>query len=296
MLKIGLVGIDTWHTNAYTRIFNGNAEAAPIVNGARITHVWAGNNANAPEKLAEAEREAGAPYEKVVDDASEMIGAVDGVIVIDVDRHGEHHPEFARPFIEAGVPTFVDKPLALNYAEASELFDLAAMHETPLMSCSALRFPVELDREAVAKLGTLSAIVSVGPGEWFDYGIHAVEAIGAVTDATPLRVTRQAFAEKDIATIEYEGGLIGTVMTLRDAEYVFHMSIYGEHGMLQFRIDDADGFYRNCMQAYAEMVRTGRSPLRAEQTLAVLGILAAGEISAAEDRTVELRELTGDTR
>lgn len=293
MYAIGLVGIDTWHTNAYTAIFNGTASTPKQVEGARITHVWAGNN---PEKLEEAEAEAGAPYDVVVDDYQDMIGKVDAVIVIDVDRHGEHHPEFARPFLEAGIPTFVDKPLALEYADAVSLFDLAEKSGTPLQSGSALRFPVELDRDALAELGKLSAIISVGPGEWFDYGIHAVEAIGAITDATPQRVYRKTYESKDIANIEYEGGLIGTVMTLRDADYLFHMSIYGENGMLQFRIDDAAGFYRNMMSAFLETIRTRESAVSRDQTLAVLGILHAGNLSVDLGREVALTELGGATK
>lgn len=290
MYKIGLVGIDTWHTNAYTAIFNGKPGQPPKVEGARITHVWAGNN---PDKLAEAEAEAGAPYDNVVDDYRDMIGVVDAVIVIDVDRFGEHHPQYARPFLEAGIPTFVDKPLALDYESAVELFDLAEQSGAPLQSGSALRFPAELDREQLEKIGRISAVVSVGPGEWFDYGIHAVEAIGAVSNATPVSVLRHAYDQKDVATIEYDDGMIGTVMTLRDADYFFHMSVYGEHGMMSFRIDDADGFYRNMMQAFADMIRDRKSRVSREQTLAVLGILHAGNRSVELGQAVELRELEG---
>lgn len=290
MKTIGLVGIDTWHTNAYTGIFNGTVDAAPTIDRARITHVWPGNN---PGKLAEAEAHAGKPYEHVVHDYADMIGAVDAVIVIDVDRGGKHHAEFARPFLEAGIPVFIDKPMTLTYRDAVELFDTAEATNTPVMSCSALRFPVELDHDVINGLGTLSTIVSVGPGEWFDYGIHAVESIGAVSDAHPVSVTHTALPKKDIVRVDYEGGLVGMVMTLRDASYQFHMSIYGADGYTQIAFDDAMGFYRNTMQAFATMIETREMPIRRDQTLAVLQILHAGNLSAEEDRTVHIEEITG---
>ena len=86
------------------------------------------------------------------------------------------------------------------------------------MSCSALRFPVELGdtRAAFESAGTLSSIISVGPGEWFYYGIHAVELLGTITDDRPQWVQRLAFDEKDVAIVAYDSGLVAVVETLRE--------------------------------------------------------------------------------
>lgn len=289
MKSIGLVGVNTYHAEAFTRIFNGSPDQPPRIDSARITHVWAGEYT---ERLAELEHMLGA-YDHTVASPGDMIGAVDGVLVIENTGEGATHAELARPFIEAGIPVFVDKPMTTVYADAVELFDLAAQHETPIMSASALRFPVELDWEAIASLGKLSSIVSVGPEEWFHYGVHAVEVTGAVTDDMPVSVHRFALDQKDIAVIGYETGLVAVVMVLRDAGYLFHVTVYGEHGHLDFHVDDAMGFYTNEMQAFTAMMETGQSPLRREQTLAVMAILHAGNISADEGRTVAISEITG---
>jgi hypothetical protein len=284
-----MIGVNTYHAEAFTRIFNGGPDDEPGIAGARITHVWAGEYG---DRLTELETMLG-PYDTRVNNPDELINAVDGVLVIDDTGLGARHAELATPFLQAGMPVFVDKPMTLEYADAVRLFDLAEEHNAPLFSSSALRFPVEIDHDAITALGKLSTIVSIGPEEWFYYGVHAVEVVGAVTDDRPETVHRFALAEKDIAVVTYESGMASVIMTLRDAGYLFKVAVYGENGSYTFSVDDGMGFYTNEMTAFVEMVRTGTPPVTKEQTLDVLAILHAGIRSADEGRTVGIDEITG---
>jgi predicted dehydrogenase len=284
-----MVGVNTYHAEAFTRIFNGGPDQEPRIAGARITHVWAGEY---EERLAELETMLG-PYDARVDDHTNLIGAVNGILILDDTNGGARHADLATPFLQAGMPVFVDKPMTTDYADAVHLFDLAEEHNAPLFSSSALRFPVEIDHDAIAALGKISSIVSIGPGEWFYYGVHAVEVVGAVTDDQPETVHRFAMAEKDIAVVTYESGLASVIMTLRDAGYLFKVAVYGENGSHTFSVDDGMGFYTNEMAAFVEMIRTRTPPVTREQTLDVLAILHAGIRSAEEKRTVRINEITG---
>lgn len=289
MLRIGMVGVNTYHAEAFTRIFNGGPDDASRIEDARITHVWAGDH---PDRLAELEAILG-PYDVHVTDLSALINAVDGVLIIDDTGLGARHAELATPFLQAGLPVFVDKPMTTEFADAVHLFELAAQHNAPLFSSSALRFPVEIDHNAIAALGKLSSIASIGPGEWFNYGVHAVEVVGAVTDDRPETVHRIALPEKDIAVITYQSGLASVIMTLRDAGYLFKVAVYGEHGSYTFSVDDGMGFYTNEMAAFVEMIHTGTAPITPEQTFDVMAILHAGIRSADEHRIVRIDEITG---
>src|SRR5512136_1188104 len=80
--------------------------------GARVTHVWTDDPADAP-KVAAASR-----IEHVVTRPEDVIGQVDAVILATDDGHA--HVRRARPFIEAGLPVFVDKPLAINVADLNQ--------------------------------------------------------------------------------------------------------------------------------------------------------------------------------
>ena len=287
MTSLGLVGVNTSHADAFSRIFNGDGETPPTVDAARITHIWGGD----PERVEAlaAKHQIGT----IVAEPREMIDQVDGVLIIDDTGGGATHADLARPFLEAGMPVFIDKPMTTEYADAVALFDLAEQHNAPLTSSSALRYPVELDPEAIAACGTLSSVLAVGPGEWFYYGVHAVELLGTVTDAQPVSVHRHVLENKDVAVVTYDSGLVAVVETLRDAAYLFHCSVFGDKGHTSFDVNDMPGFYANEMRAIAEMVRTRKAPVTREQTLAVMAILHAGNKSADEGRLVQISEITG---
>ncbi len=292
MTSIGLVGVNTSHADAFSRIFNGDDETAPIIDNARITHIWGKETRrDDPDRVNALMAQHG--IETSVDSPEEMIGKVDGILIIDDTDGGATHADLARPFIEAGMPVFIDKPMTTDYADAVALFDLAEQHNAPLLSGSALRFPVELDQAAIDACGTLSSILTVGPGEWFYYGVHVVELLGTVTSDRPVSVHRHALDQKDVAIVEYESGLVATVQTLRDAGYLFHCSVFGDKGHTSFDVNDSIGFYSNEMKAFVTMVETKQSPLRREQTLDVMAILHAGNRSAETGQRVLISEITG---
>ena len=289
MLNLGLVGVNTSHADAFSRIFNGDDEKPPVVDGARISHVW-GNDMKRVEALS-----ATHSIPNRVADSREMIGSIDGVLIIDDTGGGATHADLARPFLEARLPVFVDKPMTTNYADAVALFDLTEANGALLMSCSALRFPVELSdaRAAFDSAGTLSSIIAVGPGEWFYYGIHAVELLGAITVARPEWVHRHAFDEKDVAIVAYDSGLVAVVETLRDAAYTFHITAYGSDGLAAMEVRDMPGFYANTMREVARMMETKQAPLTREQTLDVMAILHAGNRSVETGERVLIDEIRG---
>lgn len=291
MIKVGIVGTNTSHAGVFAGILNGRDGEPPRVAGAQVVGAWSsgkeglsGYHSNA-EQLAEA-------YEisTVVTDPSELIGTVDLVLILDDLDGGSLHPELAKPFLEAGIATYVDKPMALTVGEAVQLFDLAAQSGAPLMSCSALRFSSELNVLKPDAAGELSTLISIGPGDWYNYGIHAVEAALAVRGPGAVSVQRFASEERDLAVIEDATGPRTVIGTLRDASVPFHLTGYGAN-VVQTTVGDYQDFYTNTMTAAVEMARTGQSPISRETTLEVLAILAAGERSAATGEKVELAAL-----
>lgn len=292
MTSIGMVGVNTSHADQFLWIFNGADGEAPRLADSPVTMIWGRDDDARVDELAERHGVA-----EIVADPAAMVGNVDGVLIIDDTGLGAKHAELAMPFLEAGIATFIDKPMALSWADAKRLFDTAERHGAPLFSASALAFATEREafQSELDRIGTLSSIVSVGPGDWFNYGVHAVEVLLTVTDARPTRVHRHAYPARDVAVIELADGPVAVVETLRDAAYVFHLTVYGATGHASMEISDALGFYSGEMRAFAKTVRTGTPPIRAERTLDVLAILEAGERSAERGEAVEIAEIIGVT-
>jgi predicted dehydrogenase len=288
-IRFGLVGVNTSHADAFSRIFNGTEGEAPALDSGRIVSIW-GNHPERIDTLSRTHR-----IETTVTDPNEMIGSIDAALIVDDTDGGGMHVTLARPFIEAGIPVYVDKPMTTSYADAVALFDLASHYGTPIMSCSALRFAPELDaaKPDFERIGTLSSIVSVGPGDWYYYGVHAVEMLGAVAGTGASWVQRYALENRDISVIGYDNGPSAVVETLRDAAYVFHLTAYGADGWTSVQVADFNGFYTNTMREVVRMVETGRPSLTREQTLEVLAILEAGTRSAETGQRVDLAEIRG---
>lgn len=276
-LRVGLVGVNTSHAGAYARILN-EQKAVP---GAQLTWVWGGDLRPDQPDAPTLAGKYGIPT--VVAAPTDKLAETDLVLVVDDTGGGANHAPLARAFVEAGVPTFIDKPMTVDIAEAKELFALAAAKGTPLTSSSALRFAAEIGRDAerIAALGKVSSALSVGPGEWYYYGVHAVEQLFATIGAGVAWVQRFTWPDRDVAVLSYvDGGPTAVVETLRDAKYVFHVTAYGAEGWHSVEISDFGAFYTNQVAAAVEMARTGTPPIAPEETLELLAVLRAGVLSA----------------
>src|SRR4051812_47871594 len=138
--------------------------------GARVTHIWTDRPEDAP-KIAAASK-----IEHVVAQPEDVIGKVDAVVIATDD--GNDHIRRAAPFIEAGLPVFVDKPLAINVGDLRKFVNWQKAGRR-LLSTSGLRYAPEMKqaRTSQSELGELRWITSFTCKTWERYGIHALEAI-----------------------------------------------------------------------------------------------------------------------
>lgn len=86
--------------------------------------------------LAAAETLAGRHWARV----SSVLDDAQGADAVVVASSTASHLECAVPFLEAGIPVFVEKPLAPSLAEVDALIDAAARHDVPVMCGFVERF------------------------------------------------------------------------------------------------------------------------------------------------------------
>ncbi|MFC1607995.1 hypothetical protein ACFL47_08495 [Candidatus Latescibacterota bacterium] len=91
-----------------------------------VTHVW-DKDPSAARKFADI---VGAD---VVDRYDGMVGKVDGVAFGGFNEVPWQH-KLARPYIEAGIPTYLSRPFAYTLRDIDNLLDLGARHNTPIMA------------------------------------------------------------------------------------------------------------------------------------------------------------------
>src|SRR5262249_48298443 len=147
----------------------------------------------------------------------------------------------ARPFIEAGLPVFIDKPLTDREDHLRQFVKWHAEGK-PIMSSSALRYAVEFVecRKNLDKIGELKFITVTSVNSWERYGIHAAEA--AYPFLTPgewVSVTNTGTTEANLVHIHHASGVEVVLAVIEGMDGSFGcLSLYGTKGFMNTRFID----------------------------------------------------------
>lgn len=265
-MRIGIIGTENSHVDHIVEHLNVAQHGA----GARVVAVSGG-----PSERNEKLRAAG-DLERIVEHPTELLDHVDAVVV--TDRHGGLHRANATPFLEAGLPVFVDKPLACTVADAEALVATALANDAPLTSYSALRWVPDTD--ALAAAGPPRQVRAGGPvdpgsphGGIFFYGIHPVDVA--------LRLARGAIGD---VTIDQGNGRIAVSAQVGDTavaidlvlpgtEAPFTGSVSGPRGTVEKAITLGPHYFVPGLEAFLTMARTRRIPIAHDDLIRPIHLL-----------------------
>src|SRR5512142_1655145 len=139
--RIGIIGLDTSHAPAFTRIFNAPGASAESLRGFRVVAAYPQGSRDieiSVSRVPEYVREMRDMGVEIVDSIAALVGKVDFVLLTTND--GRVHFEQALPVIAAGKPLYVDKPMAASLADVIALFAAARARKVPVFSASSLRW------------------------------------------------------------------------------------------------------------------------------------------------------------
>ncbi len=283
MIKLGICGTNNSHSVVFSRLANAaNLPKEERVRGAKVVAFSAYDDENV-DKL----RDLGL---RQVSGKEDLVPLVDGVLC--VTRDGNKHLEEATPFLEAGVPTFVDKPLAVSLEDAREIASIARRTGTPLMSCSSLRYAPEITSRA-ARLKEISPLRTgtvTGMGETIFYGVHAAEMMSAVFGSEIEYVMNVGSEGHDIACIQYHDGKTVSLQIVRDAKVDFRVIAHGEGGREEMPVS-TQLYYPETLRRVVQFVKTGKSPIAIEDTLEIIACLNALVRSRESGEKVYLKDM-----
>lgn len=293
MLRLGILDFDTSHVVEFTKRLNHvDCPEDQRVEGAKVVVGCPGESKLSPERIpgyTEAIKKYGVP---LVDRPADMLDKVDAMLIEAVD--GSVHWERARPFLEAGVPCFVDKPFACSLDDAKRMTDLAAKKKVSIFSTSALRYAPELTGFlADPKPGPVVGAVAYGPGPehprnpgLFHYGIHAVEVLYTLMGAGCKRVSCTYEAGATVATGQWADGRLGTVRTNRTAPGNYGFTAFTAKAVRQAEIGTGV-IYRELLKKVVETFATGKPPIDPAVTVELVGFIEAANRSGANHGMVQ---------
>ncbi|WP_273568989.1 Gfo/Idh/MocA family protein [Maribacter halichondriae] len=229
--KIGIIGAENSHTAGFGKLFNIN-KAFP---GMEVKYVW-----GETEEFAKTAMERGSIPE-MVKDSNDMLGKIDGLIVN--HRHGKFHLEPAIPFIEAGIPTFIDKPFCYRAEEGKAFLELARKHGTPVTSFSSIAHSHETFdiKEQLKEVKDINQVVRYGPvdleseyGGIFFYGAHIVQPLLYLFGDNVQKVQVHQNRKNSSASLIFKDGMLATLV-FTTKKYGWSTYIETEEGIVPLK-------------------------------------------------------------
>ncbi len=292
MIRLGILDFDTSHAVEFTKRLNhiGIAEEQ-WVNGATVVAGCPGESKISPERIEGYTAEMKKLGVPLVEKPTDLIGKVDAVLIEAVD--GSVHYDRAKPFLEAGLPCFVDKPFACSTDDAKKMIDLAAKKKLPLFSSSSLRYaPEVVAYVADAKHGKVLGCHVHGPASLhernpglFHYGIHAVEILYTLMGPGCERVMCMHQKDVDVATGTWKDGRVATVRGNRTSGSSYGFTAFAEKGPQVVTVGTGV-IYRELLKKLVETFQTGKPPLDVAITLEIVAFIEAANASAANHGAV----------
>ena len=273
-MRIGLVGLDSSHAEHFLRHFNAERRHRDHL----VTAMWGpGTDAHRMAELL-----ALAPAVEMSSSLGALIGTVDAVIV--GDRHGDLHAPHAIPCLAAGKPVFIDKPLAATLNDAVAIVDAAERTGVPLLSASALRWQDDTVR-LKARLATIGGPLEVRVyGTWYpqsEYGgpiFYAIHTVELAQEVFGLAWTDLRRATGPHPAVRCQCGRTSITLEFHPLDASgsseFGVSIAAPDVTFEHPISLPDAYMRPVVDRFAEMLRTGRSPMTRETLLAPLKMMA----------------------
>ncbi len=270
MFRVGIIGSENSHAMAFSEIFNlNNKEQYPDI---QVVAIY-GEDQAASEAIRD---KCGAE----IMEPEEMLGKVDAIMV--TSRDGALHAGYAKPFIEAGIPAFVDKPLTRNVEEAMELMCLAKEKNVPIVGGSSLKYPEDLQAlKAVAQNSEVRGADLAAPvslvndyGGFFFYAAHLVEMTMAIFGSEPKKVSAYRTKDSVTATVRFDG--FDVTNHFNEGNYHYSATIYTKDQTV-FKELDVSKIYQHECDAFAKMLRTGKMEQTYEELVMPVAYIAAIE-------------------
>ena len=302
-LQIGVVGYEG-HGSVFTEDLNAGLGDKI---GLKVSHVWhkAVIDPGKVEKFKFI----------VVENPTDMIGKVDGVIIAEELPH--RYRELAEPFIRAGLRTFLNRPLAASAKDAVAILRLARECKTPVMAASLLAVDpsVLAVRDERKQFEPLKIVNVTGPSNHFWWYVpHSISALVSalgpgieeihthdfvwdqegVTFRDPLVIFFRYGKDTPVGPVR---GTIEIVPQTQEGDwYGFRMKLYGRKESPEyqfFKTPPGESAWMPIYQAMIPFFREGKAPFTEQELLEVPLVLDMILKSGIEKRAVKRTEYDG---
>ena len=287
--KVGLVGTENSHANAFCKAFNIVKEnGTTLYPDFHATLVY-GDYPEASQKTVDK-----CKADAIASSLEQMVEEVDCAMV--TCRDGKFHAKYAKPFIQAGKPLFIDKPLTCDVNEAVELVRLAKEKGVALCGGSSMKYndDVLALKKAKEEMGEkfrggydcapISFVNDYG-NFWF-YAGHLAEICLEVFGWKPVAVTAIEKNKSVLAIVEYDNFAVN--LEFAENCYFSYCGVITGEEKSEFRNIELDYTYKCEIDVFEKVVKEGVMPHSYEQLVAPVIFMDAIIRSYESGKRVEI--------
>lgn len=276
-MKIGIIGAENSHTAAIAKTINVDKQ----VKGFRVDYVW-GETLEFAKKAASIGK-----IPNIIEKSVDMIDKINAVIVD--HRHPKYHLKAVEPFLEAGIPIFVDKPLCFRVDEGKKFLAKAKKKRVPVTSYSILTHQKSFMsfQQKIKELDNICAGVTYGPcdlrsqyGGVFYYGIHQVDMVLKVFGYNVKKVLVTKNGNGATGQLIYPQGTIVCMYLIKKGAPPFSISASGSNGTIHREIKFDKNGHLTGIKTFCKMFKDGIEPETHNEMLTPVAVLEALEGSA----------------
>lgn len=219
------------------------------ISNAEVTHIWT-EDSNLSKHIAKA-----ANIAYVAEKLTDMIGAVDAILLARDDS--ENHATYARPFLDAGIPIYIDKPLALKVKDAKNIFSYQVF-PGQIFTGSALKYAKELQlsNAQICSLGKIYFIKAVVPKDWDKYSIHVIDPVVQlpIDKGSIIWSVASKVGPINSLTTMYSKGMMLSIEAFGEIITPIKISIYGDRGHVELEFIDTFSAFKSALQTFINNV------------------------------------------
>ena len=281
-IRIGIIGLDTSHSTAFTELINGGKEA--WAEGFKVVAAYPYGSQtieSSYKRIPEYTETVKKHGVKIVGSIADLLKEVDCVLLETND--GRLHLEQAVEVFKAGKICFIDKPIGATLGEAIAIYAMAEKYNIPIFSSSALRYsPInqqlrngELGKVIGADCYSPHSVEPTHPDFGF-YGIHGVETLYTILGTGCKAVNRVSTEQGDVVTGYWDDDRIGTFRAIVKGPH-----IYGGTAYTDKKAVIAGGYvgYKVLLEQVLKFFKTGVAPVSKDETLEIFAFMRASNLS-----------------
>lgn len=294
VIKIGIIGLDTSHSTAFTELLNGDSDDKFVKEFEVVAAYPYGSKTiqSSYERIPGYIEHLKKHGVEITSSIAELLDKVDCVMLETND--GRIHLEQAMEVFKSGKICYIDKPIGATLGQAIAIYEMAEKYNVPIFSSSALRYSPQNQKLRNGEFGKILGADCYSPHkvepthpDFGFYGIHGVETLYTLMGTGCESVNRMSSQDADVVVGRWKDGRIGTFRGIKEGPAIYGGTAYTPKGSIA-----AGGYegYKVLLDQILTFFKTGVAPISKEETIEIFTFMKASNMSKEQNGKIVTME------